>query len=552
MATTPTVWKASSLVNTSDNAEQQLNSQLLALPDGGYLVVWEDHSGVHSPGSAVVAQKYDFLGNKAGGEVRISQSNVDGTEPSVTLLSNGNIAVAFADDDGASGDANLYVRVFNSNLGLVRTDTIDVSTAHTIHPEITALADGVYTIAYNVVTGGGVDYDVVARVVGGTGVVGGQFDVLNETDVSQNHQVATLSNGNFIVVLDDQVSGDNNNHDIMYAVYGTQAIAITDVVGANSINDERFPDVAALKNGGFVVVWTDEMIDGAGTGIGASVYTNAGAQVRVNFQVNTTETGNQSSASVVALADGGFVVMWEHDAQSAVLAQRFDSGGDPIGSEFTVRAGGLDAAQATLLKDGRIAFAMDGFDFTGDEDVFTAIFDPRGATINGTSGDDLLTSRREGGTVNGKGGDDELFGFEGKDKLNGGNGKDTLEGGKAKDILTGGNQRDILTGGDGRDFFDFNKISESKTGASRRDQITDFERGKDHIDLKTIDAKNGVSGNNKFEFIGRDDFSDTKGELRFKDLGSKVIVQGDVNGDGKADFEIMVKAGALGAGDFVL
>jgi hypothetical protein len=29
-------------------------------------------------------------------------------------------------------------------------------------------------------------------------------------------------------------------------------------------------------------------------------------------------------------------------------------------------------------------------------------------------------------------------------------------------------------------------------------------------------------------------------------------VQGDVNGDGKADFEILVKAGALGAGDFIL
>jgi hypothetical protein len=29
-------------------------------------------------------------------------------------------------------------------------------------------------------------------------------------------------------------------------------------------------------------------------------------------------------------------------------------------------------------------------------------------------------------------------------------------------------------------------------------------------------------------------------------------VQGDVNGDGKADFEILVKADTLSAGDFVL
>jgi serralysin len=61
-----------------------------------------------------------------------------------------------------------------------------------------------------------------------------------------------------------------------------------------------------------------------------------------------------------------------------------------------------------------------------------------------------------------------------------------------------------------------------------------------------------VNGNNKFVFIGRDDFSDTKGELRIEDLGPKVIVQGDVNSDGKADFEILVKVGSLSTGDFLL
>ena len=43
-----------------------------------------------------------------------------------------------------------------------------------------------------------------------------------------------------------------------------------------------------------------------------------------------------------------------------------------------------------------------------------------------------------------------------------------------------------------------------------------------------------------------------KGELRYTDKGSTSLVQGDVNGDGKADFEILVKVGALGSGDFIL
>ncbi|MGH6736016.1 MAG: calcium-binding protein [Methyloceanibacter sp.] len=153
--------------------------------------------------------------------------------------------------------------------------------------------------------------------------------------------------------------------------------------------------------------------------------------------------------------------------------------------------------------------------------------------------------------IDGMGGNDKITGSDFVDDLRGGSGNDTLKGGDGDDVLTGGAGRDVLTGGADRDFFDFNKISESKVG-SQRDKIMDFKRGQDHIDLKNIDAKTGVGGNNKFKFIGKDDFGGTKGELRYEDNGSKVIVQGDVNGDGKADFEIYVKAGALSAGDFIL
>ena len=109
----------------------------------------------------------------------------------------------------------------------------------------------------------------------------------------------------------------------------------------------------------------------------------------------------------------------------------------------------------------------------------------------------------------------------------------------------------LLFGGAGRDDFDFNKLLESKTGG-QRDIIQDFQRLRDDIDLRVIDAEKGVGGNQKFDFIAKQAFSGTKGELRYKDLGSKVIVQGDVNGDGRADFEILVKTGALSQGDFLL
>ncbi|MGH6736814.1 MAG: calcium-binding protein [Methyloceanibacter sp.] len=152
---------------------------------------------------------------------------------------------------------------------------------------------------------------------------------------------------------------------------------------------------------------------------------------------------------------------------------------------------------------------------------------------------------------NGAGGTSgKVFGFDGNDTLIGGSGNDVLDGGAGMDTIRGGLGKDQLYGGADRDFFDFDSIKDSVKGG-KRDVIHDFERGTDDIDLRTIDAKTG-GGNQAFKFIGKQDFHDRKGELRYEDKGNKVIVQGDVNGDGKADFEILVKVGALSAGDFLL
>jgi len=71
-------------------------------------------------------------------------------------------------------------------------------------------------------------------------------------------------------------------------------------------------------------------------------------------------------------------------------------------------------------------------------------------------------------------------------------------------------------------------------------------------DLRTIDAESGA-GNQAFHFIGAHAFNHVKGELHTVRSGSNVIVQGDVNGDAKADFEILVlNKASLGAGDFLL
>ena len=110
-----------------------------------------------------------------------------------------------------------------------------------------------------------------------------------------------------------------------------------------------------------------------------------------------------------------------------------------------------------------------------------------------------------------------------------------------------------MAGGGGNDTFRFDSVSHSTPDSQA--SITDFTLG-DRIDLSRIDAKASTPANDAFSFIGNAAFSNTAGELRFEHVsGNDWLVQGDVDGDGVADLEILVTipdSHPLTAGDFIL
>ncbi len=111
-----------------------------------------------------------------------------------------------------------------------------------------------------------------------------------------------------------------------------------------------------------------------------------------------------------------------------------------------------------------------------------------------------------------------------------GNGNDILMGNDVANRLDGGKGNDVFTGGLGNDTFVFNDIGGT-------DQITDFARGADKIDLTGIDAIAG-GANDAFTFLGDSAFTGHAGELRTFVQGTANMLAGDVNGDGVADFLI--------------
>jgi serralysin len=149
--------------------------------------------------------------------------------------------------------------------------------------------------------------------------------------------------------------------------------------------------------------------------------------------------------------------------------------------------------------------------------------------------------------LTGNSGNNLIQGNAGINRLDGGSGSDRLYGYDGNDFLTGGLGRDFMTGGDGNDRFGFDSVAEIGKSTTR-DVIRDFDHGSDVIDLFTIDANALAAGNSSFRFLAGegDDFTGVAGQLHwFQQNASgtssdKTIIEGDINGDAHADFQIQL------------
>ncbi|MGK9236869.1 M10 family metallopeptidase C-terminal domain-containing protein [Inquilinus limosus] len=247
----------------------------------------------------------------------------------------------------------------------------------------------------------------------------------------------------------------------------------------------------------------------------------------------------------------------------------------------------------------------------GDDDILYGEYgDAAGAyegndMLYGEGGNDKMMGEKGADTLSGGAGLDSLWGGDGNDLLEGGAGGDTLDGGAGVDtvsyadsaggvtirlvdrfaagadaandklasienvigsnygdtlagdeganVLTGGLDKDVLIGGAGTDRFVYTAPEDSM--GENRDIIEDFSRGEDLIDLTRIDADIDLEGDQAFSFIGADAFEPEKaGQLRCEvTADGNTLIEGDVDGDGQADFDILLQGqNELAKPDFLL
>lgn len=137
------------------------------------------------------------------------------------------------------------------------------------------------------------------------------------------------------------------------------------------------------------------------------------------------------------------------------------------------------------------------------------------------------------------------------DRLTGSAVANEIRGGGGNDIITGGRGADRLFGNDGADTFVY--LAQNESIAAARDIIFDFSRAEgDLIDLSAIDANNRTGIDDAFTIVTA--FTRVAGQLKLTPEGSNsVLVEADLDGNGKADFVLLIKGeNMMQASDFIL
>jgi hypothetical protein len=546
------------LVNTY-TPSAQWSQQIAALPDGGWVVTWNSY-GQDGDRGGIYQQRFDAEGQVYGTNHAPTASDATLTAIANTAYTFSTAVFGFADAIDGDGLSAVIITTLPAS-GTLKLNGVAVTAGASIDASDIAAGRLIYMPATGV-SGTGLA-SLTFRVVDDGGTEGGGFDTsasrtitFNVSAVVPPANVAPTASDATLTTREDTAyafsaadfgfsdsDGDSLDHVTIKALPGSGTLTLNGVaVAAN----QQIAATALSR-----LVWTPAA-DAHGTGLASLRFTvtDDGGTAHGGRDTSTAHT---LTFNVTPLNDAP--VLGFDTASTAenrvltmdVLADAVDVDGDTLtitGATVTSGFGSVKTAGGKLVYDPTAA-PDQNIDKGESREVMVSytVSDGHGESVTQT-----ITITVDGVSS------DVIRGTNGADTLTGSDGGNTLSGRGGKDVLEGGLGADRLSGGKGADTFLFRDIDDSTPNPGGRDLILDFsQREHDRIDLHLIDANETRSGNQAFRFIGSDDFHGRAGELRFEARSGHTLIQADTDGDGKADFAILLDdATNLRQSDFLL
>ncbi|WP_107851448.1 VCBS domain-containing protein [Oceanimonas marisflavi] len=380
------------LINTTTNGDQRYPS-VAGLENGHVVVVWQSQN-LDGSGNGIVGRLYDANGTAIGGEFLINQGTAnEQIESSVTALAGGGFAVSWRSDHG--GSADIYTRLYDDNGSattnelLTNTTTSGTqatfgSTAETV----VGLANGRLVSVWIDSSADGSGYGVFARLLDNQGIavaVNGSTDEFQVNSTTASNQwvasVGALDDGGFVIAWQ---SPDGSNDGIFAQRFDGDGNALGGEFQVNLYTEslQQNARVQGLSDGGFVILWQSNGVDGNSWGISGRRYDAGGLALDDEFVVNTLTSGSQTNPAVTLRADGALVAVWQDSGQLMQKVIEHTATLPATGQDQAVSNSG-SAPEVTALNDGGHLVVWYQFN-GGSQDIFGQRFNANGDAVGGS------------------------------------------------------------------------------------------------------------------------------------------------------------------------
>lgn len=363
--------------------------KITVLASGGWVVTWEAGRRSHD----IYQQAYSADGSANGGETQVNSTwEGDQSEHQTTALSNGGWVVTWLSGQDGGG---VYQQIYRADGSRQGGETL-VNSNYYSNAVVTALAGSGWVLTWE---GDGVHQ----QVYNADGSPVGSETRVDTTDEGYyyNHEVAALSDGGWVVTWqawDEDFAADG----FFQQAYHADGSALGGETHYDVIPVGK--EVLALASGGWVVSWSpyDDSSDPYNnpTDFYQQAYNADGTLLGGEVRVNSTTRPNPGELHSVALADGGWVVTWETWTQSMahedIYQQAFHADGTPMGEETRVnsaRRDSLEQGQIVALSDG--GWMVMWQSWNDKKEGFDILVQAYNADASRRGGETLLASRAE-------------------------------------------------------------------------------------------------------------------------------------------------------------
>lgn len=314
---------------------------------GNFIVAWHDTAGSHQQN--VIAQKCRYDGALLGNNFRVNDLIMfmaDQILPEIAASPQGDVFIVWND---RRGGVPFYMQRFGPGLnpfGLNFPIIPELGNGG-YYPVIAGSANGNFVTVWE--GAGQLGWDLYVRIYNSSGQqLYPDFSAAQQIGAAAwggSQSVATDISGNFVITWYDDSEG-GGNYDVYARRFNAQGVPQSNKFKVNDHNIpalSAYPDVAMNAAGAFVIVWKDKRDT---WDIYAQRYSSSGVPLGPNIKVSDVQAYPHDvywwlHPAVAIDNSGNFIVAWYDEREQPyydpnIYAQRFDSQGNRLGSNFRV------------------------------------------------------------------------------------------------------------------------------------------------------------------------------------------------------------------------